>query len=91
MSDTVKIEIGVDPQKSKDDASYWASVLGELMDKAEAKKNEIKVGDWFLITHSSIIRRWSSLDGGPSGASRQESKRLPDHIQKSLNEWMDSL
>ena len=53
-----------------------APIDKKILEAYEAEKNKIQVGDWFLLTHSKIIRRWTDFDDkGHSGADAHCTKR----------------
>ena len=60
----------------------------------EAKKKEIKVGDFFSFRNEQggiAIYKCVKQIGFDSIFKETNTTKLPDHLQKSLNEWMDSL
>ena len=68
------------------------SIRYEALKAYEAKKNEIKEKDWYAYPHLWDGHPYPSVNQcRVEGQNTDEAVKLPDHLQKSLNEWMDSL
>ena len=87
------VVIPYDP-KYYDDLEKMRKVIHHVHKAYEAKKNEIQKDDWYFSycdlvggDRRELIGKWMS-DSPPTNT--HGIKRLPDHLQKSLNEWMDS-
>lgn len=51
----------------------------------EKEKNKIQIGEWFLLTHSKIVRKWNENDDDGTSDAHHHCQRLSPNTQEILN------
>ncbi len=85
MNQKTKITIEYHPTEPKN------RTLLKCHEAYEAQQKEIKVGDWFLLTHSGVVRKWNEDDMDKSSNAYLHCTKLPQSAQDELNKFMDEV